>query len=123
MAWIALIVVAAVVVIVLVARPWNHGTLTYHIQLSTGRMVTTVADYRSGHHTVQLVVRDTGGKMVGEFANFNAGGGGHSGTYDDTLSAGTYSYAIYDMAGIHYSLTLGAAKGKRLIDSGSVTVP
>jgi hypothetical protein len=119
--WITLAVVA--VVVVLVAHPWNHGTLTWHTQLSTGRMVTTVTDSRSGSHTVQLVVKNTEGKMVGEFANFNAGSGGHSGTYDDTLPGGTYTYVIYDMEGVHYSLTLGGAKGKRRIDSGTVTVP
>ena len=62
-AQIALICLGAAVVIVLVAHPWNHGTLTYHIQLSTGRMVTTLADYRSGRHTVQLVVRDPGARQ------------------------------------------------------------
>jgi hypothetical protein len=128
MAWITLVVVV-VVVVVFVAHPWHHGALThhgtlaYHIQLSTGRMVTTVTDYRSGSHTVQLVVRDAKGKVVGEFANFKGKGKGHSGAYDDTLPAGTYSFVLYDMAGVHYSLTFGKAKGKHRIDSGTVTVP
>jgi hypothetical protein len=101
----------------------SGGKLTFNFEVNRGHLLTTVADHRSGKHTVQLVVRNTRGKGVGEFANFNSGGGGHSGSYNLPLPAGTYHYTVYDAAGVHYSLTWGQQKGKIRIDSGSVKVP
>ena len=114
MAWTAIVVIA-VALVVLVAHPWHHGTpahhgsLTFRFEPSSGHVKIVLADDRSGRHTTWVAIRNADGKLAFYgFAEFRDGGlqgvGSQSGWATASLAAGTYSYAVFDVAGIHYTI-------------------
>ncbi len=124
--WITLAVIAVVVVIVLVGHHRNTGALTYQFEQSGNGVKAILADDRSGKHTVWATLRNAQGKLVLHgFASFRDGdqGGGQSVSTSLPLPAGTYTYAVYDLVGIHYTASAKDGPAKDRIASGTVTLP
>jgi hypothetical protein len=130
MAWGAFVVIA-VGLVVLVAHPWNHGTtayrgtLTYRIEPSKGYVKLVLTDDRSGKHTTWITLGNAEGKLVPFGIAACCDGSSDGSETSSSLAsepAGIYSYAVYDIAGIHYSMIdNGSAKDR--IANGTVKVP
>ncbi len=125
--WIALalvVVVAAVGVVYLLGL--HNGLLTYRFEASSGHVKIVLTDDRSGKHTTWVTIRNAQGKLVLQgLASFRDGADGGSQTVstNPALPAGTYTYAVYDIGGIHYTIDRKGGPAKDRIASGTVSVP
>jgi hypothetical protein len=131
--WIALtVVVVAVVAAILVAHAAHHGgpaahhgTLTYHFEPRSGHVRVLLTDNRSGKHTTWVTIRNAKGKLVfWGFTQFRDGIGSQTGSTSAALPAGTYTYAMYDTTGIHYTINKkGYEPAKDRFATGTLTIP
>jgi hypothetical protein len=125
-ALVVIVIAATAVVLLLVTHPGRHGALIYRIEPSKGHLKVALTDDRSGKHTTWVTLRNARGKLMRYgFTAFRDGSRGGSQTTSSVApeAAGTYIYAVYDIAGIHYSTGDADGPARDRIASGLVKVP